>query len=41
MFIGMEKGTIGYKDESRIVHLYSTDVDDIVEIKYQAVGVVY
>jgi hypothetical protein len=41
LFIGMQNGTIGYEDKRRIVHLNSADVDDIVEIKYEAVGVIY
>jgi hypothetical protein len=41
MFIGMEKGTVRYENESRIVHLYSADVDNTVEIKYEPVGVIY
>lgn len=41
MFIGVEKGTIGYEDKSRVVHLHSADIDDVVEIEYEAVGIIY
>lgn len=41
MCIGLKKGTIGYEDESGLVHLHSADIDNVVEIEYEPVGVVY
>ena len=37
----MEKRTIWNEDESRVVHLHSADINDVVKIEYEAVSVVY
>ena len=41
MFICMEESTFRDEDESRMVHLHSADVDNVVEIKYETVGIIY
>ena len=41
MFIGLKKSTGRYEYERGFVHLHSADVDNVVDIKYEPVGVVY
>jgi hypothetical protein len=41
MLVGMEERTLRDEDESRMVHLHSADVDNVVEIEPEAVGVIY
>lgn len=41
MFIGTEERAVRDEDESGMVHLHSADVDNVVEIESEAVGVIY